>query len=61
LKSDDVALLKELGVGACCYNAVPAMLIAAHARCRVLALLVPAGGKLPDALAKQLEELTGVQ
>jgi hypothetical protein len=59
VQPDDAAVLKQLGVGACCYNAVPAMLIAAHARCRILALLVPFGKELPANVLQKIKELTG--
>jgi hypothetical protein len=37
---DDVKTMKELGAEASCYNLVPAMLIAAHAKCKVVGVLV---------------------
>jgi hypothetical protein len=59
--ADDTEILKENGISACCYNAVPAMLIAAHARCQILAILLPPGQELPARILKQIDELTGAQ
>ena len=52
-------LIKSLGAEACCYNLVPAMLIAAHAKCQVLGILLPENGTLPESLAAEISKLTG--
>jgi hypothetical protein len=57
LTADDVEVVKKLGAETACYNLVPAMLIAAHARCKVLGVLVP--DKLTPELAAQLKSLVG--
>lgn len=57
--ADEQQLIRSLGAEACCYNLVPAMLIAAHAKCQVLGILLPENGTLPDALAAEIGKLTG--
>lgn len=47
---DDVALMRELGAQMWCYNIVPAMIVAAHAGWKVLAVAVSEGGSLPEEL-----------
>jgi hypothetical protein len=58
LSADEVQLLRQFKVGACCYNAAPAMLIAAHARCPILVVLLPEGQQLPPHVLQQIHELT---
>jgi hypothetical protein len=55
----DLELVNKFGASVCCYNVVPAMLVAAHAKSRVLAVLVPEGQSLPADLATQIQALTG--
>lgn len=57
--AEELALIEKYGGGACCYNVVPAMLVAAHACCRVLALLLPEGASLPDNLLKEIHSMIG--
>ncbi|HEY9792931.1 MAG TPA: hypothetical protein V6D22_21195 [Candidatus Obscuribacterales bacterium] len=57
--ADDMELILRYGGEACCYNVVPAMLLAAHAKRRVLAILVPEGTALPDSIARELHAMTG--
>lgn len=59
--ASDLELLGQFGVGASCYNAVPAMIIAAHARCTMLAVLVPEGQSLPAAVLEEIKKLTGAR
>ncbi len=56
---EEVALIKNFGAHTCSYNVVPSMLIAAHARCKVLAILIPENGTMPDDILKQIVQLTG--
>jgi hypothetical protein len=50
---EELKLMRHFGADSYSYNAVPAMLVVAHARRKVLALVVPEGGELsPDVVAK---------
>ncbi len=55
---DDVALMESLGADFYCFNLVPTMIVAAHSRYRVLAILVPEGfdADQVSALIKKLED-----
>jgi hypothetical protein len=54
--SDDaVKLIRSLGADFYCYNLVPAMIVAAHARYRVLAIVVPEGAQLDSTLLSALD------
>jgi purine-nucleoside phosphorylase len=56
----DVELVNKFGATVCCYNVVPAMLVAAHAKSRVLAVVLPPGqSSLSADLAKQIQALIG--
>jgi hypothetical protein len=55
--AEDLKVIKELGAEVTCYNLVPAMLIAAHASCKVLGIVVPE--RVTPELAAQLKALTG--
>jgi hypothetical protein len=55
--AEDLKLIKDLGAEVTCYNLVQAMLIAAHANCQVLAIVVP--DSLSPELAAQVKELVG--
>lgn len=48
----DLELLRTFGCDFCCYNLVPAMIIAAHAGRRVLGLVVPDGVAAESIVAK---------
>jgi len=50
VSNDDLALIAKYGGEACCYNAVPAMLVAAHACRKILAILIPAAVSAPQSL-----------
>lgn len=56
---DESVLLKSLGAEASCYNLVPTMLVAAHSCCKVLGVLVPAGGSLTPELIEEIKKLIG--
>ncbi len=56
---EETKLITDLGADVCCYNVVPAMIVAAHARCQVLAILIPEGSPLPDSLLQEIKQLTG--
>lgn len=56
---EEQSLLQGFGAEACCYNLVPSMLVAAHARCKVLGLLLPEKAEMPADLLKQIRTLTG--
>lgn len=51
--------LDSLGADYACYNLVPTMLVAAHARCRVIGVLCPQGKSLPEELIEALATVTG--
>lgn len=57
--AEDLELVKRYGADVCCYHAVPAMLVAAHARCRVLAILLPEGAQVSVDLLKQIRTIVG--
>ncbi len=48
-------LIRSLGADFYCYNLVPTMIVAAHARYRVLGILVPEGEKLDSTILSVLE------
>jgi hypothetical protein len=54
----ELSLIRSLGVDFCCYNLVPAMLIAAHAKCKVLGIVVPEKQKLDNKIIDQIMSLT---
>lgn len=56
--SDDIKLMRSFGVDFCCYNVVPAMLVAAQAGWKVLAIGLPDGVNLSPEQLKEIEELT---
>lgn len=58
---DDAKVLREFGVEAYSYNIAQSMLIAAHARCRMLAVLLPEGQTLPAKLSQEILALTGAK
>lgn len=49
--------LEKIGVGACSYNLVPSMLIAAHAGWKVLGVIVPEHGALSESQLTQITNL----
>jgi hypothetical protein len=55
----DIATMKEFGADVCCYNLVPSMLIAAHAHCRVLGIILAESAKLPEDAWLEIQRLTG--
>jgi hypothetical protein len=61
VSADDARVLREFGVEAYSYNIAQSMLIAAHARCRMLAVLLPDGQALPDKLSQEILALTGAK
>jgi hypothetical protein len=61
LTPEEMKLVKQYGAQACCYNIVPAMLVAAHSSSRVLAILLPENGPLPEDVQKELHTLAGVK
>lgn len=56
--SDDITLMRSFGVDFCCYNVVPAMLAAAQAGWKVLAIGLPDGVELSAEQLKEIQELT---
>jgi purine-nucleoside phosphorylase len=56
--SDEIAFLRNIGADFCCYNIVPAMLAAAHAGWKVLAIALPDNGDLSDSQLQAIEKLT---
>lgn len=59
VKDDDIKLVKELGADSCSFNVVQTMLIAAHAKRKVFAVLIPEGSNVPAELVTELKKLTG--
>lgn len=57
--AQDWKIIHDLGAELASYNVVPAMLLIAHARCRVLAIIVPKGTTPPDALVAKIRRLVG--
>lgn len=57
--ADEINLLQSFGASVCCYNMVPSMLICAHAKIKVMGIVVPAGQALPKALLDRILKLTG--
>lgn len=57
-EGDDLSFLRSLGVDFCSYNIVPAMLVAAHAGWKVLAIGLPDNTELTNKQIDQLTELT---
>lgn len=55
--AEDMKVVRELGAEAACYNIVPAMIVAAHAKCKVLAIVVQ--DKVSPELVAQLKALVG--
>lgn len=55
---EEVELIKSFGAQACSWNIVPSMLIAAHAKCKVLAILLPERGTLAADISEELRKLT---
>lgn len=55
--AEDMKVVRDLGAEVACYNIVPAMIVAAHAKCKVLAVVVP--DKVSPELAAQLKVLVG--
>jgi hypothetical protein len=55
----DLENIKKFGGDVCCYNMVPTMLVAAHARCQVLGILLPEGMPLPQHLLEKITSLVG--
>lgn len=56
--SDDITFIRSLGGDFCCYNIVPAMLIAARYGWKVLAIGVPDNAALSESHLHEIEELT---
>lgn len=56
---DEIEFLKKMGAHAYCYHLIPAMLIAAHASCRVLGLVISKGSKLDADVLARLKQLVG--
>lgn len=56
--ADEIKLMRSFGVDFCCYNVVPAMLVAAQAGWKVLAIGLPAGVALSSEQLKEIQELT---
>lgn len=58
---EEIELIESFGADVCSWNVVPSMLIAAHAKCKVLALVLPEQGTLTSDVAEELRKLTGGQ
>lgn len=56
---EEIEFLKKMGAHAYCYHLIPAMLIAAHAGCRVLGIVVSKGSQLDAKTLAQLKQLVG--
>lgn len=54
LDDEDLQVIKKLGAHFYCWNLVPAMIVAAHAGLRVLALAIPEGKNLDERLVQAL-------
>jgi len=54
----DKQLVRTFGADSYCYHLVPAMLVAAHNRRKVLGVLVPEGAKLTAQVLDQITKLT---
>lgn len=54
---EEVKLMKKFGADSYSYNIVPAMLVVAHAKRKLLALVVPEGGSLSPNVVSELEKL----
>ena len=55
--AEEVTLMKQLGADSYSYNVVPAMLVVAHAKRKVLAMVVPKGGALSPDVVAELQKL----
>lgn len=56
---EEIEFLKKMSADCYCYHLIPAMLIAAHAGCRVLGLVVAKGSKFDHNVLTQLKQLVG--
>lgn len=56
---NDIESVRNLGADCCCYNMVPAMLVAAHAGWKVLGLVLPEGVELTAEQLKEIAAMTG--
>lgn len=56
---DEIEFLKKMDAAAYCYHLIPAMLIAAHAGCRVLGIVVSKGSRLDANVVAQIKKLVG--
>lgn len=52
-RGEELAKLKSLGIDFCCYNLVPAMIVAAHAGLKVIGIILPEG-QLDETIAAKL-------
>ena len=52
---DELKLIRSLGGDFYCYHLVPTMIVAAHARWRVLGIVLPEGAKLDSAILNVLD------
>jgi hypothetical protein len=59
--AEDAGLLKSFGVECATYNIVPAMLIAAHAKSKVLAIVLPKGASLDGEHMAEIKKITGAK
>ena len=57
--ADELNLLQSFGATVCCYNMVPSMIMCAHAKIKLLGIIVPAGHALSKALVDRILKLTG--
>jgi len=58
LSSDDAEFMHVLGADCYCFNVVPTMLVAAHAGCKVLAIVGPDNHTWQAEIAAKINELS---
>lgn len=56
---EEIEFLKKMGADCYCYHLIPAMLIAAHASCRVLGIVVAKGSNFDRNVLSNLKNLVG--
>jgi hypothetical protein len=52
--AEELQTVRKLGADFCCYNLVPAMIVAAHAGWKVVGILLPPEGKLDEKVVARL-------
>ena len=57
--AQDQAAIKAAGASCCCYNLVPATLIAAHAKAQVIGLVCKKGSKLSQSIVDEIKAYVG--